>query len=327
MNLFAIFATLSFWELIQRGWDVLYRDYQWFVLRPLQVDLLARSMEASILIGIVSGVVGSLVVVRGMSFFADALAHTILPGVAYTYQRSRSVDDNSLFWGGMVAGLISAITIGLLTRNERLRSDTAIGVVFAAMFALGIAMVSRVDNYAGDLSHILFGQILGVSQQDLQNTLIFSVIVLAIVILFYKEFLVVSFDPVLAKTMRLPTEFFRFLLLVLMAITIVVSLQIVGIALMLALLVTPAATASLMTKRLHIMMILAALIGAASSIIGFYISFHLEVVTGPAIVLTATGLFIFIFIKQLITQYGLFAFQRIRITLSQPVTQSSNTIN
>jgi manganese/iron transport system permease protein len=327
MKLLGILATLSIWELVQRGWDVLYRDYQWFILRPLQVDLLARSMEASILIGIVSGVVGSLVVVRGMSFFADALAHTILPGVAYTYQRSRSVDDNSLFWGGMIAGLISAITIGLLTRNERLRSDTAIGVVFAAMFALGVAMVSRVDSYAGDLSHILFGQILGVSQQDLQNTLIFSVIVLATVILFYKEFLVVSFDPILAKTMRLPTEFFRFLLLVLMAITIVVSLQIVGIALMLALLVTPAATASLMTKRLHSMMILAALIGAASSIIGFYISFHLEIATGPSIVLTATGLFVFILIKQIVAQYGLFAFQRIRFVLSQPVTQSPESTN
>jgi manganese/iron transport system permease protein len=112
-----------------------------------------------------------------------------------------------------------------------------------------------------------------------------------------------------------------------MAITIVVSLQIVGIALMLALLVTPAATASLMTKRLHYMMILAALIGAASSIIGFYISFHLEIATGPSIVLTATGLFVFILTKQSIAQYGLFTFQRIRFALSQSATQSSESIN
>ncbi len=304
MRLTLILAALSFWELMARGWDVLLRNYDWYIAQPLQISLLATSMKAAILIGIVSGVVGSLVVVRGMSFFADALAHTILPGVAYMYQRSRSGDvpdyaeENPLFWGGLAAGISSAMIIGFLTRNNRLRSDTAIGVVFAGMFALGIALVSQVESYSGDLTHILFGQILGVSDKDLQLTFIFSVVVIGIVVMFYKEFLIISFDPVLAQTLRMPTEFFRFLLLILMAVTIVVSLQIVGIALMLALLVTPAATASLMTHRLHLMMALSAIIGAASSIIGFYVSYHLDIATGPSIVLVATALFVFVFVEQ-----------------------------
>jgi ABC-type Mn2+/Zn2+ transport system permease subunit len=261
----------------------------WF-LDPLAYPLLARSLEAAIIVGIVSGVMGTYVVVRGMAFFGDALAHAILPGIAFMYQRTNGETD-TLFWGGLAAGLFSALGIGFLTRNEKIREDTAIGIVFAGMFALGIAMISRIDNYAGDLTHILFGQILGVSQSDLRLIIIFALAVLALVALFFKEFMIISFDPVLAKTLRLPTEFFRLLLLVLIAITIVVSLQTVGIALMVALLVTPAATANLIAKRLLPMMLIAAFIGALSSLIGFYLSYHQDVATGPAIVLTATVIF------------------------------------
>lgn len=309
MELINVLAALSLWELIQRGWDVLLRDFHWFIAKPLDIALLQRSLEAAILVGVLSGVVGSLVVVRGMSFFADALSHSILPGVAIMYQRSRAGDvpdipgvgnANPLLWGALGAGLVSTFLIGFLTRHERLRSDTAIGIVFAGMFALGIAMVSRVESYAGDLTHILFGQILGVGPQDLNIIIGFSVVVVLIVIIFYKEFMLISFDPLLATTLRLPTEFFRYLLLLLIATTIVVSLQIVGISLMLALLITPAATASLITHRLHWMMILAALIGSACSIIGFYASYHLDVATGPAIVLAATGIFGFVFLEQAI---------------------------
>lgn len=303
------FITLAFFDLVQRGWHILLRDIAWYLGQPLDVPLILRAMEAAIVVGIVSGVVGSLVVVRGMSFFGDALAHAILPGVAFMYQRSQQgnlpqlpggKDQDPLFWGGLGAGLISAITIGALTRSGRLRNDTAIGVVFAGMFALGVAMISRIENNATDLSHILFGQILGVSSADLRLTVIFSVIVLAMVALFYKEFMLISFDPTLAQTLHLPTEVFRYLLLILIAITIVVSLQIVGVALMVALLVTPAATASLVTHRLHWMMVVAGSIGAMSSVIGFYVSLHLDVATGAAIVLTATVIFAIVFIQQTI---------------------------
>lgn len=294
------------WPALADGalWDALRELWQQFdawILVPLQYPLLARSMEAAIMVGIVSGVMGTFIVVRSMAFFGDALAHAILPGVALMYQRANGKTDN-LFWGGLVAGILSALGIGFLTRHAKVREDTAIGVVFAAMFALGIAMISRIDNYAGDLTHILFGQILGVSRGDLTLIAAFSALVLATVALFFKEFLIISFDPTLAKTLRLPTEALRLLLLVLIAITIVVSLQTVGIALMVALLVTPAAAANLMTKRLLPMMLVSALIGAASSIIGFYLSFHQDIATGPAIVLTATSIFAFVFAEQQLRQ-------------------------
>ena len=290
-------AATDLWAALRDGWAVLMHNFDMLVLEPLRYPLLARSMEAAIIVGIVSGVLGTFVVVRGMAFFGDALAHSILPGVAFVYQRSNGRTDE-LFWGGLVAGILSAVGIGVLTRHERIKEDTAIGVVFAASFALGIAMISRIDNYAGDLSHILFGQILGVSHDDLRLTLAFGLIVLVIVAVFYKEFLIISFDPTLARTLRLPSELFRLLLLILIAVTIVVSLQTVGIALMVALLVTPAAAANLMTKRLLPMMLVSALIGAASSIIGFYLSYHQDIATGPAIVLTATGIFLFVFAEQ-----------------------------
>lgn len=306
-----VFA-LTLWQLIERGWQVLLRNYTWYVVRPLEQDLILRSMEAAILIGIVSGVVGSLVVVRGMSFFGDALAHSILPGVAFMYQRSQTGDvpdfmgerRTPLLWGGLIAGIFSALTIGFLTRQERLRNDTAIGIVFAGMFALGIAMIARIENSSVDLTEILFGQILGVTVYDLQLTFFFSALIVGVVVVFYKEFMLVSFDLTLAKTLRLPTEVFRFLLLILIAVTIVISLQTVGAALMMALLVIPAATASLITHRLHWMMVLAALIGTACSIIGFYVSYHFDVVTGPAIVLTAATLFIFVFAEQNLLRFA-----------------------
>lgn len=294
-------TALGIWSALRDGWAVLAANFETLVLEPLRYPLLARSLEAAIVVGIVSGVVGTYVVVRGMAFFGDALAHAILPGVAFMYQRANGRTDD-LFWGGLVAGVLSALGIGWLTRHERIKEDTAIGVVFAAMFALGIAMISRIDNYAGDLSHILFGQILGVSAGDLRLIVIFGALVLAVVALFYKEFLIISFDPMLARTLRLPVELFRLLLLVLIGVTIVVSLQTVGIALMVALLVTPAATANLMTHRLLPMMLISALIGAASSIVGFYVSYHGDVATGPAIVLTATSIFLFVFVEQQIRQ-------------------------
>jgi manganese/iron transport system permease protein len=299
MDMIVLAASLG--TLLKEGWTVLMHNIDVLLLEPLTYPLLARSMEAAIIVGIISGVLGTYVVVRGMAFFGDALAHAILPGVAFMYQRTNGRTDD-LFWGGLAAGILSALGIGLLTRHEKIKEDTAIGVVFAASFALGIAMISRIDNYAGDLTHILFGQILGVSQSDLNLIRLFGLGVLAVVALCYKEFMIISFDPTLARTLRMPSELFRLLLLVLIAVTIVVSLQTVGIALMVALLVTPAATANLMTRRLLPMMLVSGLIGAASSIIGFYVSYHQDIATGPAIVLTATAIFVFVFVEQQVTR-------------------------
>lgn len=299
-------------DQLVRGWYVLLRDIDWFLRQPLQIELFERSLLAAIVVGVVSGVVGSLVVVRGMSFFGDALAHAVLPGVAYMYQRVRREnvpgiiarsEQDPLLWGGLAAGIVSAVAIGILTRTGRLRSDSAIGVVFAGMFALGIAMISRMEGFSQDLTHILFGELFGVSAADLELIIIFGVGVLLVVILLYKEFMLISFDPVLARTLRLPSELLRYILLILIAVTIVVSLQTVGVALMIAMLVTPAATASLLTHRLHRMMMTAGAIGAVSSVIGFYVSYHIDIATGAAIVLAATLFFIIVFVQQTVTRY------------------------
>ncbi len=256
-----------------------------------------RGLLAVLLIGTVSGVIGCYVVVRGMAFFGDALAHSILPGVAASY-----VAGGDLFLGGLIAGVGAALGIGWLTRGRRIKEDTAIGVVFAGMFALGIAIISTAGSYSVDLTHILFGNVLGVSDSDLQIMLIFGALVLLVIMALYKEFLVLSFDPGLAKTLKLPGEGLRLLLLALLAVTIVASLRTVGVALMVAMLVTPAATAQLLVRRLHHMMVVSAFLGALSGVIGLYASFHLSVssgvniASGPAIVLTATAIFVIVYI-------------------------------
>ena len=310
-----IFLAGGFWANLI---DILDAGF----IAPLQYSLLLRSMEAAIVVGIVSGVLGTYVVVRGMTFFGDALAHAILPGVAFAYQRANGSTDG-LFWGGLGAGVLSALGIGILTRHEKVKEDTAIGIVFTASFALGIAMISRMNNYAGDLTHILFGQILGVSDNDLKLILGFGAAVLVVVALFYKEFMIISFDPVLARTLHLPGEALRLLLLILIAVTIVVSLQTVGIALMVALLVTPAATANLLTHRLLPMMVVSAGLGATSSIIGFYLSYHQDIATGPAIVLTATAIFVIVFLVQQATSGLRFARVSLRLRREQGALPSA----
>lgn len=262
-----------------------------FFTEPLNYALIQRGLLALILIGAVSGVVGTFIVVRGMSFFGDALAHTILPGVALSYTASGGAIGSNLFVGGLVAGILSALGIAWLTRNNRLKEDTAIGIVFVSMFALGVAIISTQGSYNVDLTHILFGSILGISRSDLEAMALLGGGVVVVIIIFYKEFLVLSFDIGLAQTLKLPVEGLRVLLLVLIAVTIVASLQAVGIALMLALLIAPAATAQLFVKRLHHLMILAAFLGVLSGIIGFYISYYLDLPSGSAIVLTMTAIF------------------------------------
>ncbi len=274
------------------------------IQEPLSFTFMQRALMAAIIVGIVSGVMGAFVVVRGMSFFGDALAHSILPGVsvAYIYTGGTAVSipilsdiqDESLrlFAGGLIAGILSALIIGWLTREERLKEDTAIGIVFVAMFALGIAIISSDPRaYGRDLVHILFGNILGINDTDLLIMAMCGIFVIAVIIFFYKELLVISFDIGLARTLKLPTEQLRLLLLILIAVTIVASLQIVGITLMLAMLIAPAATAQIITRRMHHMIIVASLFGVLGGIMGVYLSYYLEIATGPAMVLFVTATF------------------------------------
>jgi manganese/iron transport system permease protein len=259
--------------------------------QPLRYPFMIRGLLASTMVGTLCAVVGTYVVLRGMAFFGDALAHAILPGVAIAYLLGAN-----LFWGALVMGLVTAVGIGYVSRRGQVKEDTAIGVIFAASFALGVALLSTVQSYSVDLTHILFGNVLGVSGTDLWLTAGLGVVVLLAVVLLYKELLVISFDPILAATLRLPLNLLHYLLLVLIALTIVVSLQTVGVALMVAMLVTPAATAYLLTRRLWHMMVSGAAIGAASSVAGLYLSFYVNIASGAAVVLVCTAFFVLAFL-------------------------------
>lgn len=263
--------------------------------QPLAYPFMVRGMLAAILVGVVCAVVGSYMVLRGMAFFSDALAHTILPGVALGYLFNGGT-GGALFWWGLGTAVVASLGIGALSKGAQLKEDTAIGIIFAGMFALGVALISTVRSYTVDLAHLLFGNVLGVSASDLWLTAVFAALVIFTVLALYKELLVVSFDPVLATTLRLPVGLFYYLMLVLIAVTIVVALQTVGITLVLALLVTPAATAFLLTRRLPAMMALAALIGALSGVAGLYLSFYFSIASGAAIVLVCTAIFLLVFL-------------------------------
>jgi ABC-type Mn2+/Zn2+ transport system permease subunit len=262
-----------------------------WLVTPLSYTFMQRGMLVAVLVGIACAVVGCYVVLRSMAFIGDAMAHSILPGVAVAY-----LLKGNLLVGALAAAVAVALGIGYFSRQGRLKEDSAIGILFAAAFSLGVILISSIRTYAVDLSHILFGNVLGVSTTDLALTAGLVVAVMAVVFLLYKELLVVSFDPVLAATLRLPAERLRTILLVLLALTVVVSLQSVGIGLVTSMLVTPGATAYLLTRRLPRMMAVSAVIGALSGIIGLYASYYLNVVSGAAIVLTATGFFLLAFL-------------------------------
>jgi manganese/iron transport system permease protein len=262
-----------------------------WIITPLNYSFMVRGLTAAVLTGIVCAVVGVYVVIRGMAFLGDALAHSILPGVAVGYLMTGGARE-PLFWWGTITAVVVSLAIGGISRGAKIKQDTAIGIIFAGMFALGIAIISTVKSYTVDLTHFLFGDVLGVSSGLLTTIAIFSGVILLLVIAFYKEFLVLTFDPTLAVTLRIPTRIFEYLQLVLIALTIAVSFQAVGVALMVAMLVTPAAAAFLLTKRLPVMMLLAAGIAAVAGVIGLYVSFYVNVAAGPAIVLTASLFFV-----------------------------------
>jgi len=262
-----------------------------YITSPFAYSFMQRGFLAALFVGILCSVVGVYIVLRGMAFLGHALAHAILPGVAIAY-----LFGGNLILGAFVAALVVALGIGFFSNEGTIKEDTAIGILFSAAFALGVALISSIRTYAVDLSHILFGNVLGVSDSDLIFTVVLTIIILIVVVVNYKQFMVISFDPILATMMKLPVQFLRYLMLVMLGLTVVVSIQTVGVGLAAAMLVTPAASAYLLTRRLPSMMIVSAVIGAISSVIGLYISYYINIASGSAIVLTATGIFFLAFI-------------------------------
>ncbi len=264
---------------------------EWLVA-PLRYPFMIRALVASTLVGGLSAVVGTFVVLRSMAFLGDAIAHSILPGIATGVLVAGRGDRRTLFGWALGTAVLVALGIGWVHERGRVKEDAAIGIVFAGMFALGIALLSTIRGFAVDLVHVLFGNVLAVSTSDLILIAAFGGGVLAVIFLFYREFVLVSFDPTLAATLRLPVALYRTTLLVLIAVTVVVSVQVVGLGLMLAMLVAPPTTALLLTRRVPWTMAVAAFIGVASGFAGLYLSFYLSVASGAAIVLVAIALFL-----------------------------------
>ncbi|HEY8869761.1 MAG TPA: metal ABC transporter permease [Candidatus Limnocylindrales bacterium] len=257
------------------------------LLDPLAFPFFVRALLAASIVGVVCAVVGSYMVLRGLAFMGDALSHSAFPGVVAAY-----LLKGPFYVGATIAAVATALAIGWVSRHGRLRGDTAIGVLFAGMFALGIFLFSLIPNYVGDLFGFLFGEILGIGIADLVALSVLGVLVLVIVAVFWKEFLYSTFDPLGAAAAGLPVVRLDYLFLALIALTIVVSLQAVGIILVVAMLVTPAATAQLLTRSFGRLVAVAVTIGVLCPILGLYLSYWLNAASGATIVLVETGAFI-----------------------------------
>lgn len=254
---------------------------------PLQYPFIQRALIEIAIVGALCGLLGCFVVLRGLAFIGDALAHAVFPGVVLSYLAGRSILIGAFIFGGL-----TALGIGVLSKSRRVSEDTAIGVIFAAFFALGVVLLSRQTGFRRDLGSLLFGSILGVSMQDVVVSAVIAAVVVVVLLALMKEFALVAFDATLARSLGYPVFLLDLVLLLLVSATIVVSLQTVGNILILALIVTPPATARLLTDRLGRMLILSAAIGVGSGIAGLYISYHAGTAAGGTIVLTATACFL-----------------------------------
>ena len=257
------------------------------VLDPLQFEFFLRALLASALVGVVCAVVGTYMVLRGLAFMGDAISHAAFPGVVIAY-----LIKAPFYLGAGVAAVLTSLAIGWVARRGNLRGDTAIGVLFAGMFALGVFLFSRIPNYVGDLFGFLFGEVLAISTGDVIALTVLGVGVLVVVRVFWKELLYSTFDPLGAAASGLPVQWLDYLFLSLIALTIVVSLQAVGIIMVVAMLVTPAATAQLLTLRFNRLMAMAIAVGLVSPIVGLYLSYWFDAASGATIVLVETAVFL-----------------------------------
>jgi manganese/iron transport system permease protein len=258
------------------------------LIEPLQYSFMQRSLMIAIIVGLLCAVVGSYLMVQRLALLGDAISHSVLPGLAIAFMLG-----GNIYIGAFIAGVVSTIAIAWIQTRSPIKEDAAMGIVLSAFFALGITLITLIQKTQKiDLSHFLFGNILGVTSAEVRDTAIIATIVLIVIFLLYKELLFYTFDPLGAQAAGLPVNQLNFGLMLLIALTIVASMKTVGVILVLALLITPGATAYLLVKRLHQVMILGAFIGVISSISGMYLSYYYNLPSGPAIVLVASGLFV-----------------------------------
>ncbi|HUG06633.1 MAG TPA: metal ABC transporter permease [Candidatus Limnocylindria bacterium] len=256
------------------------------LLEPLEYAFVQRALAAAVLVALVCASVGVFVVLRGLAFLGDAIAHAAFPGVVIAFLLKVNI-----VIGGSIAAVLSALAIGAVARRSGLKEDTAIGVVFSGMFALGIVLFSGIRTYTGDLLGILFGDVLGVTAEQLVIAAVTASAVLAVLWIVWRQLVFVSFDPVGAAAAGLNTLRYDTLLLGLIGLAIAVSVQIVGVVLVVAMLVTPAATARLVAQDLRALVATALLVAVASSVVGIWLSYYVNAASGGTIVLVATALF------------------------------------
>ncbi len=257
------------------------------IIEPWEFVFMQRALLAATFAALVCSVVGVFVVLRGMAFMGDAVAHSSLAGMSVAY-----LFGGSIFWGAFAWALPASLAITFISRRANLRLDTAIGIIFASGFAVGIILMSQVNNYTADLFGLLFGNVLGVSWGEILLIGLVAGGVLLVIAAFYKELLFTAYDATMSAASGIPVRFIQYLLPLLVGVTTVASLKAVGIVLVLALLVTPAATAALVARRLPGIMAFSVLAGLISTVAGLYLSFHADLPTGPSIVVVASGLFL-----------------------------------
>lgn len=257
-----------------------------FIDQVSRYQYLQNALIAAILVGIICGVIGCFIILRGMALMGDAISHAVLPGVVIAYMVGAS-----FFVGAVITGVLTALGIGFISQNSRIKDDSAIGIMFTAAFALGVVLNSSLKGTSVDLWHILFGNVLAVSRTDLWITLGMGIFVVLVIIIFYRPLLLSTFDPTMAKATGLPVKFIHYMLMLLLSLVTVASLQTVGIILVVAMLITPGATAYLLTNRLSTMLVLAAVFGMISGVVGLYYSVLFDVSSGSTIVLVASMLF------------------------------------
>ena len=254
---------------------------------PFQYSFMVRALIVSVLVGVMCPLLGVYVVTRGLSFMGDALAHSVLPGMVGAF-----ILGVSPFFGAIPMAIAVALASGYLIRKAGVSEDTSVGIIFAALFALGLTMMTAFKGIRVNLEDILLGQVLGVSQTDVYVTLGLSAFVLIATYAIHKEMLFSSFDPTGASVIGLPTEKLEYALLILLAIVIVLALQAVGIVLVISMLITPAATALLLVRNFQYAMVTAVGLGVAAAVAGLYISYHFNLPSGPVMALVVAAFFI-----------------------------------
>ncbi|MBN8584053.1 MAG: metal ABC transporter permease [Ignavibacteria bacterium] len=266
-----------------------------YLLDPLNYEFIQRALIASVTIGISCGLIGTYIMLRRMSLIGDALAHAVLPGVVVSFMVAGK-SEVALFIGAVVSGILTVLLIGFVNRNSKIKEDTSIGIIFTGAFALGILLVSQLKQVHIDLSSYLFGDVLGVSTGDITLSMIIMFVIILCIVLFYKQLLLTSFDPTMALTIGISTTLVHYMLMTLLSMSIVAGLQSVGVILIIAMLITPPATAYLLSNDLKKILMLSATFGTISAITGLYLSYHFNFASGASIVLVAVVLFLLAFL-------------------------------